>query len=473
MLSTGQIAQGWPVGGRALSPEFALSVSPLLLSDGGGGVLLAWSVVQAGMRVQHLTFAGEVTPGWPAGGVGIPTQYVPGLGQVASDGAGGLYLGWEEYNASVAGNGTSDVFAQHVTAAGTIAPGWPAAGLQLTNLPNSTQQDMRLREDGLGGMCAVWDDYRDYPPQVYAVRVRSDGHLMPGWPAEGMRVSTLGSWELSPDVATDGQGGMFVVWERLTANYKVFAQHLTGTGAVAAGWVAGGIPLAPDPSGDQQYVQIAGDGLGSAIATWDDSRNYTTSLTDIYAQKLVSDGPVPVLLSLVSAEAQPGRALVVWFAADRQVRTVTVYRRSVETAWQMLGTATSDGTGRIAYEDRTVESGGHYAYRLGYADGGTEAFTAETWLDIPGGYRLALDGLRPNPARGDVVVSFALLSAAPARLELIDIAGRRVTSQEVGSLGAGAHVLRLDEGTPVPAGLYWLRLTQGSLTLTAKGVLAH
>ena len=71
------------------------------------------------------------------------------------------------------------------------------------------------------------------------------------------------------------------------------------------------------------------------------------------------------------------------------------------------------------------------------------------------------------------MVSFALLSAAPARLELIDIAGRRVTSQEVGSLGAGAHVLRLDEGTPVPAGLYWLRLTQGSLTLTAKGVLAH
>ena len=138
----------------------------------------------------------------------------------------------------------------------------------------------------------------------------------------------------------------------------------------------------------------------------------------------------------------------------------------------MLGTATSDGTGRIAYEDRTVESGGHYAYRLGYADGGTEAFTAETWLDIPGGYRLALDGLRPNPARGDVVVSFALPSAAPARLELIDIAGRRVTSQEVGSLGAGAHVLTLSDGVPRSPGLYWVRLSQSNHTLTVRGVVA-
>src|SRR5262249_40937885 len=83
-----------------------------------------------------------------------------------------------------------------------------------------------------------------------------------------------------------------------------------------------------------------------------------------------ADGPVPVALALVSAEATPDRAALTWYAADRQVRTATVYRRSAAVDWQALGMATSDGTGRIAYEDRTVERGGRYACRLGYEGAG-------------------------------------------------------------------------------------------------------
>jgi hypothetical protein len=75
----------------------------------------------------------------------------------------------------------------------------------------------------------------------------------------------------------------------------------------------------------------------------------------------------------------------------------------------------------------------------------------------------ALSGAQPNPARGgDLNVAFALPDDAPAQLELLDVSGRRVRSREVGSLGTGRHVVNLAQGRSVPAGMYWLRLSQGA-----------
>lgn len=74
----------------------------------------------------------------------------------------------------------------------------------------------------------------------------------------------------------------------------------------------------------------------------------------------------------------------------------------------------------------------------------------------------ALEGVRPNPARGEqLTVRFALPVAAAARLELVDVSGRRVVAREVGALGAGRHVVDLAVGRRLPAGLYMLRLSQG------------
>jgi hypothetical protein len=74
----------------------------------------------------------------------------------------------------------------------------------------------------------------------------------------------------------------------------------------------------------------------------------------------------------------------------------------------------------------------------------------------------ALAGARPNPAQGNrLQVAFALPTGAPARLELMDIGGRRLLSREVGSLGAGRHTVNLAQGHHVAAGIYWVQLAQG------------
>ena len=75
----------------------------------------------------------------------------------------------------------------------------------------------------------------------------------------------------------------------------------------------------------------------------------------------------------------------------------------------------------------------------------------------------ALDNVRPNPTNGrGLNVAFALPTGAAARLELLDVGGRRVLARDVGLLGAGRHTVNLSAGRRVAPGLYWVRLTQGA-----------
>jgi hypothetical protein len=84
----------------------------------------------------------------------------------------------------------------------------------------------------------------------------------------------------------------------------------------------------------------------------------------------------------------------------------------------------------------------------------------------------ALEGARPNPTGGNGLhVAFTLPTGAAARLEVLDVSGRRVRMREVGSLGAGRHTVRI---TPAVApGHYWVRLTQGSNQRTARAVVVE
>ncbi len=246
-------------------------------------------------------------------------------------------------------------------------------------------------------------------------------------------------------------------------DYQVLVQHVSGTGLVAPGWPANGMPIPSDVPIDNPH--ITADGRGGAVVVWE--RYYG----DVRALRFVADGPTPVLVSLVSAQGEPGRALLTWFAAGEVGPSVTLYRRTPSSDWQALAELHPEGTGMLRYEDRDVTPGQRYGYRLGYQDGGRQAFTAETWLDIPARLALALAGFQPNPAQGDPHISFTLPNEAPATLELLDLSGRVLLARDLGSLGAGQHRLRLGAGGQLAAGIYWIRLRQGSRSLVARGVL--
>lgn len=85
----------------------------------------------------------------------------------------------------------------------------------------------------------------------------------------------------------------------------------------------------------------------------------------------------------------------------------------------------------------------------------------------------ALAGAAPNPARaGRVSLAFTLPDGAPAMLELLDVAGRRIAARDVGALGAGSHVVPCVAGGRVAPGLYFARLTRAGEARTARVVVA-
>lgn len=78
---------------------------------------------------------------------------------------------------------------------------------------------------------------------------------------------------------------------------------------------------------------------------------------------------------------------------------------------------------------------------------------------------LRLTGVRPNPSRGDLTVSFTAPPGAPMRLQIIDAAGRIVRSTGVAA-GAGEYPLR--GGPPLAAGSYVVRLVQGGRSASRR-----
>jgi CotH kinase protein len=93
-----------------------------------------------------------------------------------------------------------------------------------------------------------------------------------------------------------------------------------------------------------------------------------------------------------------------------------------------------------------------------------------TGVDNDAAPGLALS-LRSNPARDRLAVAFSLPDASPALLELFDVTGRRIAEREVGALGAGSHVVTLGEGGRLASGVYLLRLSHRSSSLTMRAAV--
>jgi len=190
----------------------------------------------------------------------------------------------------------------------------------------------------------------------------------------------------------------------------------------------------------------------------------------IYSMRFGVDGPTATLLSLVDARAGPGGVELRWAGEGAGSMAAWVERRDDAESWRVVGHPVNEGPDLLRYVDRDVVAGKRYAYRLGWRDAGEERFTGEAWVEVPSEFRLALEGLRPNPARAEnAAVAFTLAGSAQATLELLDVTGRRVVSREVGALGPGRHVIRL--GGDLAAGIYVMRLRTGMVGVTSRAVI--
>ncbi|MBI5168974.1 MAG: T9SS type A sorting domain-containing protein [Candidatus Eisenbacteria bacterium] len=175
----------------------------------------------------------------------------------------------------------------------------------------------------------------------------------------------------------------------------------------------------------------------------------------------------PALASLASSTAEPGRVSLRWLVDSRA--TVNAYRSTDGVQWEPMGQYSPDAEGYVTVEDLNVRGGERLAYRLGLVSGGREVFAGTSWIAVPAGAEFAIDRVFPSPAKAGFSVSFSLPNNRPATLDLIDLAGRRVLSRNVGVMGAGRHTLSLEgETSRLPIGVYGIRLSQDGRVATSK-----
>jgi len=136
-----------------------------------------------------------------------------------------------------------------------------------------------------------------------------------------------------------------------------------------------------------------------------------------------------------------------------------------------------------------ITGGSPYSYRDDAAPGGTYKYWLEV-VKLNGGTEtcgpaqatagevrvesFALGACRPNPVRERAVITFALPRAADCRLEVYDLAGRRLATLAQGRFGEGAHdVTWTPAAASVPAGVYVYTLRADGFAAAKRLVVAR
>jgi hypothetical protein len=287
--------RSWTAQGVPVCTAVNDQLTPVCAADASGGVFVAWEDARASsmvsdIYVQRITSAGVPASGWPVGGaaanltVGLRLAYAP---SIVKDASGGTIVAWEDYR-----NLSGDIYAVRLTAAGAVAAGWTAGGSVVCNASNDQVRPFAV-SDGAGGAVVVWQEYgggntRD----LYAQRITAAGVRAAGWPAAGTSICTAnGNLATKPRAVSDGSNGVLVAWQdsRNGILTDIYAQRITGTGQVASGWTANGVPVCMEAA-DQQAPDLIGDGSGGAIVAWQDYRNGIVSDYDIYARRVTGAG---------------------------------------------------------------------------------------------------------------------------------------------------------------------------------------
>jgi len=253
----------WTIGGVAVCTQTSNQQNPIIVSDGGDGAIITWNDGRNGLQdvyTQRVNNAGTVQ--WTANGVPICTaannQWSPVM---ISDGVGGAIIAWSDYR-----GGNYDIYAQRISSSGTVQ--WTADGVPICTALN-TQQNTTIISDNAGGAIIAWDDNRNGNCDIYAQRINSAGVVQ--WTADGIAVSVVTGTQSNTKIASDGAGGALITWQdNRGGNYDIFAQRVNGAGI--AQWTNNGVAVSADAN-VQQNPTIASDGAGGAVIAWDDYRS--------------------------------------------------------------------------------------------------------------------------------------------------------------------------------------------------------
>jgi hypothetical protein len=397
-------------------------------------------------RVQRFSAAGAFISTWGAFGFGAGGLYYPG--EIATDAAGVIYV-TDQLNR-----------VQGFTPDGRYLSGWgngsTANGVACDGAGNvyvADPGDVRIQKLAT-------------PPSIAAVSdVLNDQ-------GRQTRLRILRSSADSPGAGTPIT--RYDVYRRIDPLPGVMSAQL-------AGWEQVGSISA---RGDAEYNVVVPTLVDATASSLEYSAFFVSAATSnplTYIDSGVGDGysvdnlppPTP---SPFAAAYSAGTTHLHWTMSNASdFATFRLYRGASADFVPLAGnlvTATPD----TGYAD-AGPSGGYYKLSAVDRNGNESPFAlvgpGQT-ADVPGepAVQFALAGTLPNPSHdGRLLVHFALPGGAPASLELFDLAGRRIEARAVGALGAGRHAVELAPRRRLAAGVYLVRLTQGTVRRSVRAVV--
>ena len=180
---------------------------PQIVPDGAGGAILTWddgreASVATDIYAQRVSGAGDIL--WEVNGISVTNaprgQYYP---QVVSDGDFGAVIAWTDWR-----KGTeSDIYAQRVDAFGNLL--WDSSGVAICTAVND-QAWVSMASDGAGGALIAWEDLRADTSDIYAQRIDGAGTVL--WGVDGVAVCAASWDQWVPQIMSDGVGGALLAW---------------------------------------------------------------------------------------------------------------------------------------------------------------------------------------------------------------------------------------------------------------------
>jgi hypothetical protein len=372
----------WLQNGKTICDATGGQEQPVAVADGVGGAIIAWEDFRSSgdIYAQRISPSGLTT--WAGNGVGVCTASNEQFDvDIATDGAGGAILVWEDFRAD------GDIYAQRLNASGVSQ--WGTNGVALCDTANE-QYAPHLISDGAGGAFVVWGDFRTGMGQIYAQKINSSG--APQWAAKGVLVCTAPADQFGGVITSDGAGGAIVAWYDFRNGLDdVFAQRLAAaTGARL--WGDSGVAVC-DTVGSQSTPAIASDGSGGAVIFWDDRRGANA---DLYAQRVNASGAAQWTVDGVAICSHTGN----------QTRAVAI--------------ALGAGESIVAWQDGRNGADDIFAQRVG-------ATGAGAWTG--GGVGLCtMTGAQTVPSIVSDAASGAIVSWQDARSGTADVYARRINS---------------------------------------------
>ncbi len=258
----------WLGDGVALCVQPFIEYVPVIQSDGAGGAFVTWSDFRNGtdydLYGQHLNGSGSTL--WAANGMAIcGGAQTSTLQTMASDEAGGAIVTWIDDR-----NGLGwDIYAQRVDAAGTAQ--WTSGGAAISQAIDDQFAPV-VASDGAGGAIIAWEDLRNpiTGRDIYAQRIDDAGDTQ--WTLDGVPLCVVREVQSETCIAPDGSGGAIVAWydARNGTTFDIFVQRVDALGTSL--WTPNGVALCS--AAESQFgPKIVSDGGSGAIVTWQDLRN--------------------------------------------------------------------------------------------------------------------------------------------------------------------------------------------------------